>query len=134
MYPRSRIAFILVAALSLATGACSRHDSRIQQHKEHFESLGSTTAAIAEAWLSGSASGTYTRTALEQTFLLVEKERTALAKRPEMLLDPRGAHLSEATERLSRLIALLIGHVNASDGESARRLIAAIPITSADER
>lgn len=119
-------AFFISACLTLP--ACARQDQRLQQHKEKFESLGSTTAAIGEAWLGGRVSGTYTHAALAQTFLLVEKERTALASTPEMLLDPRGASLSQAAERLSRLLAVLIRDVGGADAASARRHLADIPI------
>ena len=117
-----------IVVLALASGACSRQDARLEQHRKKFESLGATTAAIGEAWLSGSVSGTYTVTALEQTFLLVEKERTTLASAPEALLDPRGAHLSQAAERLSRLLAAVIGDVQSADAEAVRRRLAEIPI------
>jgi hypothetical protein len=118
----------LLAAGLVVLAACSRQDARLQQHKEKFESLGATTQAIAQGWLSGALSGTYTRTAFAQTLQLVEQERTALAAGPEMLLDPRGATLSQQAEQLSRLLAKLIGDVRAADAPAARRDIAAIPI------
>ncbi len=107
--------------------ACNRQDQQIQQHKEAFESLGATTEAICEAWLAGDVSGTYTHTALAQTFLLVEKERTALAAAPEALLDPRGATLSQQAEKLSRTLAALTADVSAADADAARRHLAEIP-------
>jgi hypothetical protein len=126
--PRSLLAtWALIAAVAYSPG-CSRQDKRLQQHQERLESLGSTTATIAEAWLSGSTSGTYTRTAFEQTFMLVEQERTALAKTPDALLDPRGAYLSHASERLSRLLAAMQHDVAAADAASMRRRLAEIPI------
>jgi len=127
-------ACLISAAVGLSTVACARHDARIQQHQEKLESLGSTTAVIGRAWLAGDVSGTFTRTALEQTFLLVEQERSALASRPQELLDPRGARLSQAAERLSRLLALTINDVGAADAEAVRRRITEIPITSSAPR
>jgi hypothetical protein len=118
----------LLVALALTAAACARQDARLEQHKQKFESLGETTAVICEAWLRGDTSGTFTRTALQQTFLLVEQERTVLAASPEALLDPRGAALSQAAERLSRLIAVLIHDVGAANGESVRELVTHIPI------
>jgi hypothetical protein len=114
--------------MTLISVGCSRLDSRLQQHKEKLESLGATTAAIGEAWLAGSVSGTYSRTALEQTFLLVEQERATLASSPEALIDPRGAELSQAAERLSRLLAAMTQDVTRADTPSARRHLAEIPI------
>src|SRR5215208_8425128 len=119
-----------LAAAALPTGACARQDARIQQHQEKFESLSSTTAAIGRAWLDGDTSGTFTRTALEQTFKLVEQERSALARTPQALVDPRGARLSQESETLSRLLAMTISDVGAADAESVRRHLKEIPFRS----
>lgn len=120
------LACFLIAAIGAPS--CSRLDQRLQQHKEQLASLGATAAAIGEAWLAGSVSGAYARTAFEQTLMLVERERAALASSPQMLVDSRGAHLSEAGERLSRLLAAMIRDVDAADPASVRRRIAEIPI------
>jgi hypothetical protein len=115
------------AALALSATGCSRQDARLEQHKKKFESLGATTAFTIDVWLAGDASGTYTRTALETTFQLVEQERSALTK-ARSLQDPRGAELSERAERLSRLLANLIADVATADGASARQHVRQIPI------
>jgi hypothetical protein len=124
------IAFVLAAVI--LSVACGRQDARIEQHKQNLESFRATTKFIGEAWLSGDVSGTYTRTALEQTFHLVEQERAKLASTPEMLRDRRGAALSQGAEQLSRLIASMIGDVGSADGESARQRLASLPIASQD--
>jgi len=124
---RHRPIALELAALLLCVG-CSRQDARLDDHKKNLESLGATTKVIAEAWLSGDVSGTYARTALEQTFYLVEQERARLASRPEMLQDSRGATLSQDAERLSRLIASMIGDVGIADGAAARQRLASLPI------
>jgi hypothetical protein len=123
---RLTLAIELVAVLMCM--GCSRHDAQLEQHKKNLGSLSATTKVIAEAWLGGSVSGTYTRTALEQTFYLVEQERAKLASKPEMLQDPRGAALSQEAEQLSRLIASMIGDVGTSDGDSARQRLASLPL------
>ena len=46
----------------------------------------------------------------------------------EALADVRGAHLSEAAERLSRLLALMIRDVEHRDASALRQRIAQIPI------
>lgn len=115
-----------LTAVLLCLG-CSRQDARLDEHKKNFESLAATTKAIGEAWLSGNVSGTYTRTALEQTFYLVEQERARLTSRPEMLQDPRGAALSQDAERLSRVIASMIGDVGTADGDATRQRLASLP-------
>jgi hypothetical protein len=121
------------AAAALLLSGCTGQDKRLQQHREKLESLGATTVAICEAWLAASVSGTYTETALQQTYLLVEQERTALAGSPQALLDPRGAELSQAAERLSRLLAATIHDVRAADAASVRRRLAELPIAPPGE-
>ncbi len=117
---------VLIAALVL-TG-CAREDEQIRQHRQAFESLGSTMAAIDQAWLAGDLSGTFTVTALEETLQLTEQERAALAASPAMLGDPRGAQLSQAAERLSRLLASTIHYVRAADSDGVRRCLADNPL------
>jgi hypothetical protein len=122
-----RVRVVIVALAWLSGAACSQ-EARLQQHREKFESLSATTAAIAEAWLAGSTSTTYTTTALEQTYQLVEKERQALAAKPDALGDPRGAELSRAAEQLARLLAAMLQNVRAGDAASVRARLGAIPI------
>ena len=89
---------------------------------------------IGEAWLAGSVSGTYARTALEQTRRLVEQERTALASAPQSLVDARGAQLSQAAERLSRLLAAMTQDVRTADAPSVRRHLTEIPIVPSERQ
>jgi hypothetical protein len=119
---------IATAVALIAAIGCASHDTRLRQHQGAFESLGATTTAIGIAWLDGGISGTFTRTALQTTFQLVEQERTALASTPQMLSDPRGAHLSQAAEQLSRLVALLIDDVGSADAQRLRQHLAQIPM------
>ena len=117
-----------LTATLLVLAACTRQDARLQQHKEKFESFGATIEAVGQAWLKGAVSGTYTLTALGETLRLVEQERAALVATPEMLLDARGAALSQQEEKLSRLIAQLTGDVQAARADAARSHLAGIPI------
>jgi hypothetical protein len=129
-----QLAIALELAAVLLSAGCSRQDARLEEHKKNFESLGATTKVIGEAWLSGDVSGTYTRTALEQTFYLVEQERARLVSRPEMLQDARGAALSQDAEKLSRVIASMIGDVDTSNGNAARQRLASLPIVPQEQR
>ncbi|NUR54481.1 MAG: hypothetical protein HOQ29_08540 [Acidobacteria bacterium] len=117
---------LLIAAI--ACSACARQEARLQQHREKFESLGASTKLIGEAWLAGRVSRTYTTTALERIYLLVEQERQTLAAQPATLADSRGATLSQAAERLSRDIAAMLQSVRGADGASVRRQLASVPI------
>ena len=128
-----QLAMALELAAVLLCSGCSRQDARLEAHKKSLESLGATTKVIAEAWLSGDVSGTYTRTALEQTFYLVEQERARLASTPEMLQDRRGATLSQDAEQLSRLIASMIGDVDTANSDAARQRLASLPIVPQEQ-
>jgi len=119
---------VLIAALLCAfTTACNRLDDQLQHHREKFESLAASAGFIGNAWLSGSTSGTYTATALSQTFLLVENERATLASTPDALIDRRGAELSDSAEALSRVIAALLDDVRGADAAAVRQRLATIP-------
>lgn len=120
--------------LILGCAACTGQDQQLQHHHEKLASLESTTTAIAEAWLTGATSAAYTRTALRQTFLLVEQERTALAPSADALSDPRGAALSQMAERLSRLLATMVRDVDKGDAASMRQTLAAFPVVLAVQR
>lgn len=125
---------IVAFTAALAAVGCSGQDERLKQHREKFESLGASAAAIGEAWLAGSTSGTYTATALEQAFLLVEQERSTLASTPDAVRDPRGAELSQTAERLSRLIAAMRHDVRDADAQSLRQHLTQIPIRPAESQ
>lgn len=127
-------AWIVLVIAAVGVAGCTSLDDRLQQHREKLESLESSTAAIGEAWLAGSTSGTYTRTALQQMFLLVEQERRALTSAPEALLDARGAELSQSAERLSRLLAAMMHDVEAADAVSVRQRLTTIPIVPSERR
>jgi uncharacterized protein YfaS (alpha-2-macroglobulin family) len=109
----------LILAIALGASACSRTDRQLQQQREKLDSLSASTTAIADAWLAGSTSGTFTTTALEQTFVLLETQRQALAV-PNTLVDQRAARLSQAAEAHARLLAAMMHDVRAADARAVR--------------
>jgi hypothetical protein len=124
--PFRRIAYALIAATALTASSCTRQDTRIQQLTEEFASLRATTTGIGEAWVAGDVSGTYALTALDQTLRMLDRQRTELTTSPRSLLDPRGSRLSQAGERLSRLVVVLGEDVHRGDADSARGHMAEI--------
>jgi hypothetical protein len=118
-------ALVIVAVLCAAS--CSRTDAKLEDHSDAFASLSATTTRIVEAWLSGSVSGTYALTALDQTYVLVEQERSALTARPSMVSDERGAAMSDAAVTLARHIAETISAVRDADGGLARQHLQELP-------
>ena len=125
---------VLLAITAIITAACGRQDQRLQQHDRKLASLAASATAIGNAWLSGSTSGTYTITALEQTYQLVEQERATMAGAPDALVDPRGAELSQSAERLSRVIAAMRYEVRGSDAASVRQRLRDIDGLTAERR
>lgn len=124
-------AVCIVAALMSV--ACASQERRLDQQRKALHSLESTTRALADAWLAGHVSGTYTQTALERTFLLVEQERSALASSADMLIDPRGALLSDGADELARALAQLIRDVRSADAAAVRSHLAVLPSPTRSE-
>ena len=110
----------LILAIALVCSACSRTDRKLEQQRDELKSLAASTTAIGEAWLAGSTSGTFTATALEQMFLLLEKQRQALAAAPNTLVDQRAAELSQAAEAFARLLAAMMHDVRGADAGAVR--------------
>jgi hypothetical protein len=126
---------LLVAVVAVAAGcACTSSQAQIQRHQQKLQSLASTAGAISEAWLAGTVSGTYARTALEQTFFLVEQERRGVMSAPEVVVDPAGARVADAADALARVVALLRQQIVAADADAVRHHLARIPMRPGDHR
>jgi hypothetical protein len=131
---RSPFQLIVVCVVAAAGCACTPSQDQIQRHQQKLQSLASTASAIGQAWLAGTVSGTYARTALEQTFFLVEEERRGVTSAPEMVADPSGARLADAADALARAVALLTQHIVAMDADAVRHHLARIPMRPSDHR
>ena len=121
---------VLTACAALAAGAtgCSDASTALERHRRALRSLSATTEAVVTGWLAGQLPGTYAHAALQQTFQLNERQRTALAVSPEALHDPRAVQLIETAEELGRLIAALTIDVTTEDATMARRHIRQMPL------
>lgn len=124
----------IVLTIAVVTSACSGQEAALHQHQEKLASLTASTTVIANAWLAGSTSGTYTSTALERISTLLENERAALASNPQLLVDSRGATMSQSAERFSRLLAAMQRDVRVSDPRSLRQRVSDLPHLSAEPR
>jgi hypothetical protein len=130
---RTRLAsLLLIATLAVGAAGCRSEDRIFSRQNKALRSLQSTAVTLGETWLSSRASTNYTRIALEQTLQLLETERGELAVSPPLLANPRGAALSQAADRLARLVALVWKAVGAGDSEAARRHLAEIAALGAD--
>jgi len=124
----------LILALALACGACGRTDRKLEQQRDNLKSLTASTAAIGEAWLAGSISGTSTATALEEVFLRLEQQRQALAAAPNTLVDQRAVELSQAGEALARLLAAMMHDVRAADARAVREHLSSVRTIGSDSQ
>jgi hypothetical protein len=124
-----RLTLCGIAALILI--ACASEDSELRKHADAIASLRATTVAVSDAWLVRSASATYARIALDQTFRLVQKERVAVAATPDDLARPAANVLARESEQLSRVIAALARHINNGDADAVRRLTEEVRTESA---
>jgi hypothetical protein len=132
--PHHATSTLIIALIAATSAGCLRQDDQLRQHREKLASLEASATAIGESWLAGRASGTFTTTALEQTFHLVENERSAVASAPAALLDPRGAELSQSAERLSRLLAAMMRDVRAADPSAVRQQMTTIAAIRAEPK
>ena len=123
--------FARAAALTLLAAvlaACASTQDTIQQQQEKLQSLGASTRFVADSWLAGETSDTYTRTALDALFRQVEQQRAVLASTPRMLADGTAAALSQQAEQLSRILALMQQDVERQDGAALRRRLGGTPL------
>lgn len=96
------------------------------QQQKALVSLNATVIAVGNGWLEGHVSTRYARTALEATAALLEKERATIGARPDVLVDPTVASLSESQNQLARQIAAIRKGLADSDAVAVRQQIEAV--------
>jgi hypothetical protein len=116
-----RILLILCAPLVFA---CASTNRLVDQQQKALTSLKATVTSVCTAWLDGTVSTTYARTALETAGILLEKERATIGGSPDALTDARIASLTESQNQLARQIALLRKALADSDAAAIRQQIA----------
>ena len=128
MLIRTRVAALpaVVASLIVVSG-CSSPAQQLREIQKNIQGLTATTHAVADAWLTGDVSATYSRTAFEQTLRLLDTQRASLNSSPRLLADPHGAALSRDAEQLSRALAALIQDARSGDTASARQHLSRAP-------
>jgi hypothetical protein len=118
---RTRVSALpAVIASLIVVSACSSPAQQLREVQKNIRGLTATTQAVADAWLTGDVSATYSRTAFQQTLRLLDTQRASLNSSPRLLADPRGAALSRDAEQLSRALAALIQDARNGDTASAR--------------
>jgi hypothetical protein len=117
----ARLLIILYAPLVFACGSTQQ---LADQQEKALTSLRATVTSVCTAWLDGTVSTTYARTALENAGTLLEKERARIGGSPDALVDPRVVSLSESQNELAKQIALLRKALADSDVAAIRQRIA----------
>jgi hypothetical protein len=117
------------AVVALCAAGCASPQRTIQQQQQKLESLAASAALLADDFLAGQVSPTYTRTAFDAFVRQVEQQRAVLAT-PALLADARAAALAQQADALSRLLARMQDDVRRGDAPAvaARRdAIAPLP-------
>jgi hypothetical protein len=127
-----QVSAFVVILMGLALNACRSPQQMLIEQQKALISLRATSVALSEAWLAGTASSTYVRTALEATQQLLEKQRVELTASPDVLADPKAAALSEWENQLTRTVALLWKAVGESDPAAVRRHLTTLAVPHAD--
>jgi hypothetical protein len=122
-----RLLLLLTACgAALSVGACGDDRRALADDRHVLMSCRETAAMLADGWLSGDLSTTYTRTALDTTARLLAERQSALAVDLSRLATPEGRSLSQSEERLSGRLASLSAAVGAADATAARRGLAGL--------
>jgi len=114
----------LLSTLVTLGVACGSDSANLEQHQQKLRSLRSTVVTVADAWLSGATSTTFSTAALERAFELLAKERDAIATNPVQRADARVDSLVRDAEQLERTMAAIAADLQAHDSAGVRRQLA----------
>jgi hypothetical protein len=115
----------MLVCSGLLTGCESRQDLLDRQEKA-LTSLRSTVVSVCQAWLDGTVSTTYARTALETAAVLLDKELTKITTSVDALAGSAVLSVSDRAHRLAQQITLLRIVLTQSNADAVRQLKVAI--------
>ncbi|MCU1381431.1 MAG: hypothetical protein JWL71_128 [Acidobacteria bacterium] len=114
-------------AAALCGGGCGRNPSTvIADHQHTLTSSQATAAMVGDAWLSQAVTPIYAHTAFEATARVLNERHTQLSADLPLLATRDGAAMSDAEERVSRILASLSDAVERGDTAAARRHLDAL--------
>jgi hypothetical protein len=128
---RKRTTPPVALSAALLVAGCAQ-PSAVEQHQKALQSLAATSRAVASSWLEGYMTARSASQAFSQTATLLDSERSALSSQSRLLVDPRGATLSQHAEQLARAIAGLTDAIDRGDSTGVRQQLPLVPAFEAD--
>jgi hypothetical protein len=118
----TRVLLLSALVAALCGGGCGSDPERVlSTHRQTLTSCEHTAAMIGDAWLAGTVTARYARTASEETVRLLGQRQAELLADLPLLATNDGAAISDAEERVSRAVAALSAAIDRGDGPAVRR-------------
>jgi hypothetical protein len=118
----ARVLLLPALVAALCGGGCGSDPERVlSTHRQTLASCEHTAAMIGEAWLAGTVTARYARTAAEETVRLLAQRQAELSADLTLLATDDGAAISDAEERVSRALAALSAAIDRGDAPAVHR-------------